>query len=250
MQRHHTRALYLQIRDTLAAAIAQGRWSESDKLPSERQLAEDFATTRVTARQALTQLETEGLIFRANRRGWFVTPPRIQYDPSRDIGFMRYVQEQGFSARTQTLSKKLVELPDEMAATLGLPLGAPIYEIWRRRYINDRPCLVEKIYINPQTCPGLLQHSLDRSLWHVLKTQFGLEPAERHLEIYTQTLEPNIAKSLDANLGTTGLYIRRICRDQQGQFLEFDEEFWLHNALKIVVSVLPHMPLASSKSGE
>lgn len=238
-QSQEKRALYLKIRDYLAADIAAGKWSENDKLPSERQLSEQFATTRVTARQALAQLEAEGRIFRANRRGWFVTPPRINYDPSRDIGFVRYVQEQGFSARTQTLSKTLVELPERIADDVGLEQGTPVYEILRRRYINDRPCLIEKIYLNPKHCPGILQHSLDRSLWQLLKVEYGLEPVERHLEIYPQTLEQQIAEALDTNTGTSGLYIRRICRDQNGEFLEFDEEFWLHNALKVVASVRP-----------
>lgn len=233
------RALYLKIRDFLAADIAAGKWSENDKLPSERQLSEQFSTTRVTARQALTQLEAEGLIFRSNRRGWFVTPPRINYDPSRDIGFVRYVEEQGFTARTQTLEKKLIELPDWIADKVGLERGTPVYEILRRRYINDRPCLIEKIFLNPKHCPGVLQYSLDRSLWKLLKAEYNLEPVERHLEIYPQTLEQPIAEALDANTGTTGLYIRRICRDQNGDFLELDEEFWLHNALKVVVSVMP-----------
>jgi len=239
MQMQERRALYLKIRDYLAADIAAGKWSENDKLPSERQLTEQFSTTRVTARQALAQLEAEGLIFRANRRGWFVSSPRINYDPSRDVGFVRYVQEQGFSARTQTLDKQLVELPDEIADEVGLERGTPVYEILRRRYINDRPCLIEKIYLNPKNCPGVLQHSLDGSLWSLLRTEYQLEPVERHLEIYPQTLEHRIANALGANTGTTGLYIRRICRDQHGDFLELDEEFWLHNALKVVVNVNP-----------
>ncbi len=233
------RALYLRIRDYLAADIAAGKWAENEKLPSERQLSEQFNTTRVTARQALTQLEAEGVIFRSNRRGWFVTPPRINYDPSRDMGFVRYVEDQGFSARTQTLEKKLIELPDHIADEVGLDRGTPVYEILRRRYINDRPCLIEKIFLNPKHCPGVLQYSLDRSLWSLLKAEYDLVPVERHLEIYPQTLEQPIAEALDANTGNSGLYIRRICRDQSGDFLELDEEFWLHNALKVVVSVMP-----------
>ncbi|WP_028302570.1 UTRA domain-containing protein [Oceanospirillum beijerinckii] len=231
------RPVYLRVRDELADKIVSGIWQANEKLPAERQLSEQFSITRVTARQALVQLEAEGLIFRSNRRGWFVTPQRINYDPSRDIGFVSYVEEQGFSARTETLSKTLVEVPDWVADAGGIARGTPVYEILRRRYINERPCLIEKIYLNPKNCPGLLQHSLNQSLWHLLRTEYQLDPAERDLEIYPQTLDAPVAEALGVNTGSTGLYIRRVCRDQNGEFLEIDEEFWLHNAMKVVVQV-------------
>jgi len=229
--------VYLQVKDDLADKILSGIWLANEKLPAERQLSEQFGITRVTVRQALVQLEAEGLIFRSNRRGWYVTPQRINYDPSRDIGFVKYVEEQGFSARTETLSKELIEAPHWVAESADIPPGTPVYEILRRRYINDRPCLIEKIYLNPQNCPGILQHSLNQSLWHLLRTEYHLSPEERAIEIYPKTLDAQIAEALSVNNGSTGLYIRRICRDQNGVFLEVDEEFWLHNAMKVVVNV-------------
>ncbi|WP_033955422.1 GntR family transcriptional regulator, partial [Pseudomonas aeruginosa] len=92
---------YLRIRDQLAADIAQGVLQV--KLPSERELAERFLCTRITLREALQQLETEGLVYRENRRGWFVAPPRIRYNPTRTTGFMEYVSAQGRQPRTETL---------------------------------------------------------------------------------------------------------------------------------------------------
>ncbi|MBH9055052.1 GntR family transcriptional regulator, partial [Pseudomonas aeruginosa] len=90
---------YLRIRDQLAADIAQGVLQV--KLPSERELAERFLCTRITLREALQQLETEGLVYRENRRGWFVAPPRIRYNPTRTTGFMEYVSAQGRQPRTE-----------------------------------------------------------------------------------------------------------------------------------------------------
>ena len=55
-------------------------------------------------------------------------------------------------------------------------------------------------------------------------------------------LDAAIAQQLNVNTGCASLYMRRICHDQQGEFLELDEEFWLHNALKVVVSVKPPKP--------
>mgnify|MGYP000537255220 FL=1 len=63
---------YLQIKDALANQILAGGLAPNDKLPSERLLGELYGTTRVTIREALVQLEANGLIYREDRRGWFV----------------------------------------------------------------------------------------------------------------------------------------------------------------------------------
>ncbi len=50
-------------------------------------MGDAFGITRMTIRQALFQLEAEGLIYRLNRRGWFVSPPRLCYDPTANMSF-------------------------------------------------------------------------------------------------------------------------------------------------------------------
>lgn len=52
---------YLQIKDALANQILAGGLAPNDKLPSERLLGELYGTTRVTIREALVQLEANGL---------------------------------------------------------------------------------------------------------------------------------------------------------------------------------------------
>src|SRR5471030_2592527 len=77
---------YLRIRDEIARDISAGTPPANEKFPSERDMIERFGCTRVTLRQALQQLEAEGLVYRENRRGWFVSPQRIRYDPTRISG--------------------------------------------------------------------------------------------------------------------------------------------------------------------
>lgn len=72
---------YIPIRDAIAHDIESGVLKAHAKLPSERVLSEQFQTTRVAAREALLALETDGLIYRLDRRGWYVRSPRIIYHP-------------------------------------------------------------------------------------------------------------------------------------------------------------------------
>lgn len=74
---------YLLIKAQLQARIENGALKSGDKLPSERELCTIFNTTRITVRESLAQLEASGVIYRADRRGWFVTPERLWLDPTQ-----------------------------------------------------------------------------------------------------------------------------------------------------------------------
>ena len=232
-----TSPMYLQLRQRLVDWIKEKKLTSQDKLPAERVLAAKFSTTRVTLRQALAQLEAEGVIFRSNRRGWYVTPARLSYDPSQDIGFNLYVRQQGFTPRTETISKQLIAAPRWLAEKTGIAKNTPIYHFIRRRYVDERALLIEHNFVNPQGCGGLMELNTDDSLWQLLRDQFNLQPASRNIEIYPQALVEDSAELLNVNTGSAGLYLQRISHDEDGRFLEFDHEYWLHDALKLVVNV-------------
>src|SRR3954454_1177452 len=65
------------IADQIRAAIVGGRLNQGERLPPERELAEQFGVSRVTVRDALRALEAMGLIeVRVGARGGaYVTVP-------------------------------------------------------------------------------------------------------------------------------------------------------------------------------
>lgn len=88
---------------TLTARIAGGEFSADGKLPSERALSEQFSTTRITLQEALGQLEAQGVIYRQMRRGWFISPPRLIYNPLQRSHFHAMAQQQGRDAHTEVI---------------------------------------------------------------------------------------------------------------------------------------------------
>ncbi|MFV4733682.1 UTRA domain-containing protein, partial [Mycobacterium tuberculosis] len=140
-------------------------------LPSERQLQDGAGIARGTIREALFQLEAEGLIYRRDRSGWYVCPEPVVYDPTRWAGFMTYVAEQGRRPETQTLSTKEITAGDA-GKHVGAAPEETLYLITRRRLIDARPVLVERIMVNPSLAPGLFDYSLDGSLTRILKTEY------------------------------------------------------------------------------
>lgn len=227
---------YLRLRDHFAAMIEAGTLVPGSKLPPERVLAEKFSISRVTVRQALARMEAEGLIFREERRGWFVSPPRVRYDPTADTSFTESIAEQGRVAGTTVLSKQQVAASQWESSNLGCAVGDPIIIINRLRTVDGRAVLVEQIHIMSERCPGLLDYPLDQSMTDLMSEKFGIIEHRVQINMRPTALSEIPAKALGVAVGTPSLYLSRAILNQFNEVVEFDQEFWRHDAIDICVS--------------
>jgi len=82
------RKLYQQVASSIAEAIRDGVHKPGQRLPSERDLAEDYKVSRPTVREAMIALEIQGLVEARHGSGVYVTDtPRVPTStPELDIG--------------------------------------------------------------------------------------------------------------------------------------------------------------------
>lgn len=76
-------ALYQQIVDGLKREISEGRLAPGTPLPSFRGLAEDLLVSVITVKRAYEELEREGIIYRRQGLGTFVS--ETADERSRDV---------------------------------------------------------------------------------------------------------------------------------------------------------------------
>ena len=79
--------LYRRIADSVADAIEAGQYRLGDRLPTERELAEQFGVSRPTLREAMIALEMLGMIEARHGLGIYVTGNVRPVAPSADIDF-------------------------------------------------------------------------------------------------------------------------------------------------------------------
>lgn len=224
---------YAYVRDVLAEQIRNRELSERQQLPSERELCERFTINRATLRQALSQLENTGLIFRRNRRGWFVCPRKLRYNPMLHVSFLVYAREQGFTPSTQVLFQEKITPPAHVAWRLHLPSGSQAIRVIRLRSVDDRPVLVECMYFHPDHFPNFLSQNLSNSITTLLKTGYHHKQIIYDVEVETSSLLEPFAEHLGVNEGAQGLKVTRLVSNSENTPIEYDEEHWRHDALLI-----------------
>ena len=229
---------HMRFRDHFAAMIEAGTLAPGAKLPPERALAEEFSITRMTVRQALMRMEAEGLIFREDRRGWFVSPPRVRYDPTANTSFTQSMADQGRIAGTTVLSSQCVPASQWESTHLECAVGDPVFVISRLRTVDERAVLVEKIRVKANRCPDLLDYPLDQSMTGLMAKEFGIIEHRARINMRPAALSEVPAKALGVTVGTPGLFLSRIILDQFNEVVELDEEFWRHDAIDVCISAV------------
>ncbi|MEI7374757.1 UTRA domain-containing protein [Dickeya chrysanthemi] len=233
MTKHPTTTV-TQIGDALTARIRQGEFA-GGRLPSERTLSEQFSTTRITLREALTLMESQGIIYRELRRGWFISPPRLSYNPLHRSHFHEMAEKQGRRAQTDVLDAGVIPAVAAVARHLEVAEGTEIYCIRRLRRLDGRAVLYVEHYLNPVYFPDLLSGDLTQSLTNYYLSQYGIRYGRVRFTMLPTPLPSVAAPVLKLAPGSPALFITRINRDQHDRIIDCDYEYWRYDALYIDV---------------
>ncbi|ARU57907.1 MAG: UTRA domain-containing protein [Pseudomonadales bacterium] len=227
---------YLLIRNQLASEIETDRYPVRSKIPSERELVERFGCTRITIREALMQLEADNLIYRQERRGWFVTPPKLVYRPEKKQSFLDMTSEQNRSGTTALISAETIVANRKTYQELQIPPGSMVHNIRRLRSLEGRPVLYESIYLPVDQFTDLLSQDLAGSLTRLLNTYYNESIHRETIRIASTTFNPSAAEALGVLPSRTGIRVNRLRMNENNIPVELDWEFWLSDALEFEVA--------------
>ncbi|MBS0893364.1 UTRA domain-containing protein [Tatumella sp. JGM130] len=222
------------IAGSLLQRVEKGEFAQG-RLPSERCLSEQYATTRITLREALALLETHGKIYRELRRGWFIAPPRLVYNPLLRRHFHEMAAQQGRLAHTEVISCGEISATPLLAQQLSVTAGEALFCIRRLRRIDGRAVLYVEHYLNPQFFPGLLQEDLTRSLTDLYQSLYGIRYGGVRFTVLPGPLPAFSAPALNVASGSPGICITRINQNQHHQVIDCDHEYWRYDALCVDV---------------
>ena len=131
--------LYQQLKDDLREKIKTGALKPDERIPSERELCEQYHVSRMTVRQALAELANEGLLYRTHGKGTFVAQPRIDQELVRVTPFESSLRSKGLIPSTKILGHKMISADYETATVLAVPLLSPLVNLTLLGMGNEQP---------------------------------------------------------------------------------------------------------------
>ncbi|MCG8638960.1 MAG: GntR family transcriptional regulator [Desulfobacterales bacterium] len=214
--------LYYQLKQIIIEKIENRLLEENDKLPTEKELCDQYNISRATVRQALTELEIEEYIYKIQGKGSFVSPKKLSQNLLSFYSFTDEMKKLGKVPSSKVMNFKVLDLTENIAKKLRLDNQDKVYEFTRLRLADNEPMILETTYIPYNLFPGIFKEDLEKiPLYDILKNQYNIVFSKAE-EIFSPTLlsseEAKLLKSIE---GGPVLLIERITYDNMERVIEY-----------------------------
>ena len=230
--------LYLRLRNQLAKDIKKGKLKSNQSLPSERQLSEQFQVSRMTARHALKQLESDGLAYTINgRKSRFVSLQTMEYDLSKTISFFASSTYGQKELVIDVLETKTLKGTDEQCAKLDLQKDEDIHFYSRLCELDGKPAFVEQEYVSAKRFPGLWEHDMAQPVFLLFDRAYGIRSVRDQIVIRQCKFPKKIAKPLKLKESSVGIVLEQSVFDKQDKPISFATQYWRGDMARFSVDV-------------
>lgn len=153
--------LYVQLQDIIIRKIEEKEYLPGEAIPSERNLAKIYNVNRMTAKRAIEKLVEEGYLIRRAGSGTFVKKldnKKIDLDYSSDeenTGLTAMLRSSGISISDKVIACGEIQDSEFLSYKLALPLGEPIWAVFRQRFADDSAFAVEYSYVARKYFPDI-----------------------------------------------------------------------------------------------
>jgi len=220
---HPNAPLYSQIREALRNQILDGTYKSHERMPSENELVTSFGVSRVTVRQALNDLKSEGLIFKIHGKGTFVAKPKAVQNLMRLEGFGEAMSRRGHETFSRVLGHRIMRAGKTIGPRLGLRERDDVLELRRVRYLDREPISLDVTYVPVAIGERLVREDLPRrDIFVILENDYGIALGNADLQIESMVADADLAPLLNVMQGTPILKIERLTYTAEGRPLDFE----------------------------
>ncbi|MEH7331153.1 GntR family transcriptional regulator [Neobacillus drentensis] len=229
--------LYYQLEEHIKELIENGELMPGDALPPEREYAEKYQISRMTVRQAFTQLVNEGYLNRLQGKGTFVAERKIEQPLQGLTSFTEDMISRGLSPGSQLIHFEIIPATSLIAGQLKIQEYGPVYEIKRIRLADGVPMAFETNYISANLVKGLTEEIVNQSLYAYIEGQLNLR-----IDSASQVIESSIASRSEANnlkiaKGAPVMLIQRNTYLQNGTPVEFVKSVYRADRYKFKIQM-------------
>lgn len=218
--------LYFKIKSKLLEAIASGQLQPGDRVSSERELTDQFGVSRMTARQALVELELQGYLQRVQGKGTFVNTPKLEQPLLSLTSFTEDMLRRGMIPGSQLLVAEETPAGRRASQMLNIRETDPVVRLERLRLAGGDPMALEIVHLPAALVPGLLQSNLTGSVYRLLAESYGINLARASQSLEAVAARAYEEKILGVKEGTPLLMMERVAYDELGRTVEYTKSLY------------------------
>jgi DNA-binding GntR family transcriptional regulator len=212
---------YYEIEQVLRERI--DRLRPGDRLPSDAMLCEEFAVSRMTARNAVARLAQEGLVQRVPGRGTFVAEPTDHRQADRLLSFSEEMRRRGRHATADLLGLAERRADEHEAERLRLGGALDVIVLERLRRADGEPIALERAVLPAAAAPAIRPVDWTEASLHAVLHGAGIHPCVGHATITAQAASAADARHLGVPRNSALLVEERLILDGRGAPVELTE---------------------------
>lgn len=191
--------LYKVIKRRISECLSEGKWKHGQVIPSEPLLAKRFGASIGTVRKAVDELVAENILVRQQGRGTFVTS--FTRDYMLNVFFTVADKKSGAKELPQAemLSFRRSRADLSAAKELGVPKGAPIFEIENLLKIGGEPVIVDYLRLPVSLFPDLTERifqNREATIYGLYQSRYGITVVRTEEMISAVTADDKIRRHL------------------------------------------------------
>lgn len=234
--------LYLQIADALRDRIARGLWQRGQFIPTLEQIAEEFSVARVTARQAVQLLMTEGSLTPQRGRGTFVSAAAPVLKP---VQVVTNLQELADMYRT-TIPELLTVDENSRVPAVGAAQGtlASAYTHMKRVHSTDgAPYCVISLYLEEKIFSRAPARFRTETVIPILMDLKPCPIVKAKQVLTIGSADAETARLLRVPAESPVARVERVFNDAAGVLIYYADVIYRADAIKVEMDLTGNLPL-------
>jgi GntR family transcriptional regulator len=209
IDRFNQEKLYIQLTRIFLDEINSGHWKLKERIPTEEELCKKYDISKITVRQAINNLVSDGYVVKIQGKGTFVSSVLPVIGLAMKTRFTEEMFGEEVRVEKEILFKGIQDTPPDVKGYLKTE--DTIYHILCRRAIKREPAYLDESFVPYHMLPDIENLDLVHSSLYSLLQEKGLKKIFKVI----QTIEisqawGDSAKNLDLTEGVPVLAVHRL----------------------------------------
>ena len=154
--------IYLTIANDIEKKIFNNDYPKNERLPSERNLSEEYGVTRMTIRNSIEYLVSKGLLEKRLGSGNYVKRTSLNLNLNEQLSFSEKSQFSDKSSRTEVIEFEKI-YNSKISKIFNLDKDKEFFKIKRLRYLDEEVVNIEITYLLCEMFPDISIEIMEKS---------------------------------------------------------------------------------------